>query len=133
DIATGKCVASASFTGTAKRLGLIEGGRGFIHTGPSVVILDIEKGTTLHTIDLGTKPATDRGQIGWFACQRVGNRLYVSNDSDRGLSVIDLEKGKLLDQISVPSWRIGSVHVNGDKATVIGLRYGYGVWTSSLG
>lgn len=133
DLRSGKVVSTTPFRGEAVHgLGLI-GRRAFVHTGPAVVILDLEAGTMLHTIDLGPVPANDyKSGVHRLACQRAGKRLYVSNDSDKGLAIIDLETGKLLDQVKVPAWRIGSVHVTGDTATLIGLRYGYGVWTNSI-
>jgi len=131
---TGKSMRAVPFSGaTVHGLGLIDNRRAFVHTGPTVVILDLEAGTTLKTIDLDPAPAKEeRRRSSPAACHRVGQRLYASSYSDKGLSIIDLENCKLLDQIKVPEWRIGSVSVVGDKATIIGLRYGYGVWTNSI-
>lgn len=115
-------------------LGLIDTRRAFTHTRAEVVVLDLESGKALHTIAL--RPGTERGlgavNRGYSPSQRVGNRLFVACDSADGLAIIDLEKGKLLDKIKVPAWRVGSISVVGDVATVVGLRYGYGVWTNSI-
>jgi hypothetical protein len=65
--------------------------------------------------------------------QRVGDRLYVTSTRDSSLSIIDLKEGKRIDEIKLKGWRIGGLQVVGDKAFVLGLRLGYGVWTDSFG
>jgi YVTN family beta-propeller protein len=134
DVKSGKSLQSAPFVGTqVHALGLIDQRRAFVHTASAVAILDLESGSTLSTIDLGGKSAPGARSFGARnACQRVGKHLYVSSDSSNALFIIDLEARKVIDQIKVPEWRIGSVSVRGDKATVIGLRYGYGIWTNSI-
>ena len=76
-----------------------------------------------------TRPIEISVNGGLTAFQRVGTRLYVVDASqayDSRLSVIDLDGGKILDQIGLSFW-CGGVQVFGDKAFVRGVNLSYGI------
>jgi hypothetical protein len=136
DLASGKVLRWAPFRGDAIHgLGLLGPDRAFVHTGTAVVVLDLSWPQTVHTVELA--PAGTKGRIDFggrtAAWARVGQRLYTADPFGKGLVVVDLERGKVVDRLETPAWRVGGVQVVGDKALVVGLRYGYGVWTNSLG
>jgi hypothetical protein len=101
----------------------------FVHTGKEIVLVNLDWGTE-RKIDLGGKGGFTASAV---ACDRVGQRLYAAGQGVGSLSVIDLKSGKVIEQIKVPQWRFGAVRVVGDRAFVVGLCLGYGVWTNSVG
>ncbi len=134
DLKTGKTVHWASFRGeTVHGLGLIGKGRAFVHTGTTVAMLDFVWGASQGTIDLGAAPKQPRRRSFSPLCQRVGQRLYVTNGSTNEMLAIDLDKGKVSEKIALPGERLGGIRVVGDKALLLDSRLGYGVLYNSLG
>jgi hypothetical protein len=143
DLKSGKVVQTAPLMKEAVGLGFVGpsifdsficcGGddRVFVQHKTSVTILDVVSGKVVAGIQLGDKEISF--ERGLNAHQKRGDRLIAVNGCNNNLTIIDLQKGKLVEQIKTPDWRIGGIQVAGDKVFLIGLRLGYGVWTQSFG
>jgi hypothetical protein len=131
NLTNGKVERCVPFTGeTVLGLGLIGNDKAFVYTGPAVVFLDLTAGKVLNALEVGPAyRAAAWGGAETRSCQRVGQRLYVSNGTGKGLAVVDLDKGKLLDPIAIPPGRAGIAHVVGDRALVYSSSTCYGVRT----
>jgi hypothetical protein len=119
DLGSGKVLRTQSFRGEVRGLGFAAGGRCFVCTGATVLLLDGEWGVT-RTVDLGRKGEARglRASRAVGSCQRVGDRLYVAGGRG-GVAVVDLKKGKLLEQLLSGDESFG-VQVCGNRAFVLG-------------
>ena len=130
DLGTGKELGEVPLTGPVFGVGFAGGKRVFIRTGSAIVFVDLACYTdTSGKIELGDNKSPRPGEV---VCYKAGTKLYTTTRDSR-LLVIDLEKGKVVEEIKLPHLSVGAIHVTQDKATVVGLRLGYGVWTNSVG
>lgn len=131
DAETGKLLRSVVCPGDVCGAGIISGERVFVRNASAVSVLDLESGKTVHTIALEGKEKNHEraGPTGHFL---AGKQLLVAEDGGT-LAVLDLEHGKVVRRFKTPCAWVGGVRKLGDKVFVLGLRYGYGVWTDSLG
>jgi hypothetical protein len=136
DLAGGEAPRSFECRAPVRGVGFVADDRVFVHHGTSVEIVSLPAGEVLHTIDLApgekSRKSFQEFADGLVECRRAGDRLYVTCNTDSGLTVIDLKEGKRLERMATVDWRIGSIHVAGDQLFILGVRYGYGVWTNSL-
>jgi len=100
--------------------------RAFLHLGTKVAVVELTTGKTLHTVELARE---GRGATGW---QKVEDRLYVVGPANM-LCVIDLDKGKLLDQFKVEArGDIRALQVEGELVYCLGQQFGYGFMTDHV-
>jgi outer membrane protein assembly factor BamB len=131
DTKDGKLLRSLEWTGEVVGVGFVGTGRVFVCGRTSVAVVDLESEKTIHTIDIGGRGG--RRIASSTARNLVGTRLYIGSDCEGTVAVLDLENGKVLEQLKIPAEAVGGICVTEDKVFVLGLRYGYGVWTESLG
>jgi hypothetical protein len=130
DTASGKTLAVLDLKDRVHSVGFFGSSAAFARTATTVTVFEAASGKVLRTIELTDKPVSGHPEIAsHFLCR---DRLYVPSAYDGSLAIVDLKEGKVLDRITSNDWRLGSVLVSGDKAFVVGLRLGYGVWTESL-
>jgi len=128
-------VRSIEFPADVRGLGFIDADSVFVIAGSAVAVVDLPAGGIVRTIEVApTDEAAEwrkrESKRVLTAFQRVGNRLYVADAFhyyDSRLSVIDLDKGKVLDRIEGISFWSTGLQVVGDKAFVPGVNLGYGV------
>src|SRR5262245_23951021 len=130
DVVNDKAISSVDVKGTIRGLGLVAPTQGFVRTDTTVTVFDVQSGKVRHTVELTDKPPTERPQPTQHCLYR--GRLYLPSAFDGSLAIVDLENGQVLDRIATNDWRVGGVAVTGDRAFVVGLRLGYGVWANSL-
>jgi hypothetical protein len=148
DLAGGKVERSIDVPGAAIGLGFLNNVRAFVRNPKGVAVVDLAEGKTLHTIDLCAKADVSLNpephqvasliECSAGACVQArykapGQDLYVTTGLDNTVAVIDPASGKVRDRFQAPDWRVSSLQVGLDKAYVVGLRYGYGIWTNSFG
>jgi hypothetical protein len=127
---SGKTLASLDLKDRVYGVGFLGTSTAFARTATTVTVFEAASGKVQRTIELIDKPAKEHPEIASHFLYR--DRLYVPSAYDGSLVIVDLKEGKVHDRITSNDWRLGSVLVSGDKAFVVGLRLGYGVWTESL-
>jgi hypothetical protein len=138
DLSTGKTLHSAEFKGDVRGLGFAGDDKAFVVGGAAVTVVDLASGETMRTIDLvkkdkdGDSPKRkgDRGNV--ISFQKVDKTLYVLDFFAERLSVVDLDAGKVADEIHTPYWSSG-VRVVGDKAFLAGVNLSYGINSPQFG
>jgi hypothetical protein len=139
DPASGKCVRALKCGQVIRSFGGIDSRRLYVQGNSSFVVLNLD-GKTLFTL-----PQASATKYGFaFSAQAPATadagakRLFVPLTGPKGgLGVIDLETHKLADVLPMPALRsntfFGDIHAAGDRVYSVGLRYGYGVWTTRFG
>jgi hypothetical protein len=137
DLSNGKTLHSAEFKGDVRGLGFAGGDKAFVIDGPAVTVLDLASGEAVRTIELAKKVkdepvgrAARRGEV--ISFQKVDKTLYVLDFFGERLSVVDLDAGKVTDEVRTPYWSSG-LRVVGDKVFLAGVNLGYGVNSPQFG
>jgi hypothetical protein len=133
DLASGKTLHSAEFSGAVRGLGFLDADRVFAIDGFTVKVVDVTAGKTVQTIEIAKENPEGRkrsqGAAGIMGFQRVGTRLYVIDNSgyySSRVSVVDLDNGKVLDQMNYSFWCSG-LQVVGDRVYLRGVNLSYGI------
>lgn len=140
DLDSGKVTRTLNWPTLVAGLGFLGADRLYVQGAQSVAILDANNGKAIATIDQGKvkgRPLTSEGRPG-LAHDMARQRLYVPIAGPKaGLGVFDLKSNKLVEIIPMPELGYagiyGDVRLAGNRVHVLGLRYGYGVWTNHLG
>lgn len=140
DLYSGKATRSLTYPAAVAGLGFLGADRLYVQGSAALTILDASSGKTIASIDQGAVKGaghTSEGQPG-VAHDSVRQRLYVPIAGPKtGLGVFDLKAGKMIEAIPMPAMGYGSfygdVRQTGDRVYILGLRYGYGVWTNHFG
>jgi hypothetical protein len=131
DVVNNQPISSLESKEAIRGVGFLNSDKAFCRTDTTVTIFNVADAKVVKTIDLGSKPEKSRPDVSTHTL--VGQRLFVTSSFDGSLLVVDLDAGKVTDRIATEDWRLGGVMVSGEKAFVVGLRLGYGVWTQSFG
>jgi hypothetical protein len=132
DLGTRKAKATTLRPTGVRGLGFLSDKQIFVQTDKAVIIkYDTCWGTTRTLVKFESKD--DRTGATTPAHHLADGRLFVTSGVDGKLAVIDVRGDKPVQFLDTPHWRLGGVHVVGDKAYIVGLRLGYGVYTTSFG
>jgi hypothetical protein len=128
DLNGGMMLHSAKYKGEVHGLGFAGDNRVFILGRTDVTVLDVSNGETVRTIPILKEERVGAGQpAALSAYQKVGNLLYVADSVAMRLKVVDLEAGKVVDEMGGGcEWYTG-VQVVGDRAFVRLINLSYGI------
>jgi hypothetical protein len=123
DLAGGKLLRSLDWPGEIDGVGFVGTGRIFVRGRTTVAVVDLESAKTLHTIEFADKA---RRRIASRGAQcLMGTHLYVGGDNQGTVAVLDLEAGKVIDRLAIPTDAVSGICVVGDKVFVLGLNVCY--------
>jgi hypothetical protein len=140
DLTTGKVTKTIDAGPDVRGFGFLGDDRLFVQRARGLDVVDLASGKTAFTIEgAGAGRYADTRSVSRAADADLSRgRLYVPvTGKTPGLAVVDLTTGKTTDVIPLPPLTdyafAGDVHAAGDRVFVVGLRFGYGVWTNHFG
>ncbi len=134
ELSNGKVLHSAKYKGEVHGLGFAGDDRVFILDHADVVILDVASGETVQTIPIRKEdPNRTKGTAPLSVCQKVGELLYVADSRSKSVKVVDLDAGKVVDEMHVGYSWLSGLHVVGDKAFVRTINLSYGINNPQFG
>ncbi len=134
DLKSGQILHSADYKGEVHGLGFAGDNRVFILDHADVVILDVAGGETVQTIPiLKEGPNRAKGAAPLSVYQKVGKLLYVADSHGMTLKVVDLDAGKVVDEMRFGYSWLSGLHVVGDKAFVRTINLSYGINNPQFG
>jgi len=139
DLASGKIVQAVvtEMEGDINRLGFISEERLWVQGNSSAITVNSTTGKKLTTLDQ-VKDQEIHRHFNLCACDASCKRMFTfGGESKAELTIVDMDQCKEIDRIATPKVRWdhsgGDLRIVGDKAYILCMRFGYGVWTNSFG
>lgn len=125
-------VYSAAYKGEVHGLGFAGGNRVFVVDRRSVKVIDAATGETLVAVPILNDEQNGRPARTLGVYQRRGDLLYVTDNEQMCVQVVDLKAGKLLEPAALGHEWITGLQVVGDKAFIRSALNSYGIYFSEL-
>ncbi len=134
DLSNGKVLHAVKYKGEVHGLGFVGDDRVFVIGATDVVVLNVAGGDVVQTIPVVKPDRTQRaGMAALSTYQKVGKLLYLADNAAMRVQVVDLEAGKVVDELRAGYDWFGGLQVVGDKAFVRSINLSYGINNPQFG